>query len=124
MDLIVSAIVDRQVTFVDGQAVQTVELYDDGSVVIGDGKGGTITVDPTPQTVAQAQAVATAQAAATAEAERAAKLEALLALDLDQIQGAASKADALQAVLVDKGVIAEADVAVALEAATEVAVKP
>ncbi len=42
-------------------------LYDDGTVTLTDGKGGTITTAPTADTVAQAQAFKTAQTATSNE---------------------------------------------------------
>lgn len=95
--------------------IASTRCYDDGT--IEEVQGGKV-VSTRPATDAElARAAEYVNPTPSAE-ERIATLEADLAVAKEQ----AAKADALQAVLVDKGVIAEADVAVALDA--EVVVKP
>lgn len=102
-------------TFDNGQVVEGVRVYDDGTVAeVAHGK-----VVRTRAATADEQARADVVAAGPTPSteERIATLEADLAVAKEQ----AAKADALQAVLLDKGVIAEADVIAA--PVEEVAIK-
>ena len=105
-------------TFTDNKLVASLRVYDDGTVEEVD-HGKVVRTRPATDDEQARAALALAGPTPTTD-ERIATLEADLAVAKEQ----AAKADALQAVLVDKGVIAEADVAVALEAAAEqVAIK-
>ncbi len=95
--------------------VASTRCYDDGTVEEVEGGKVVSTRPATPAEQARADDYANPVPSTD---ERIASLEAELAVAKEQ----AAKADALQAILVGKGVIAEADVAVALDAATEAVV--
>ena len=104
-------------TFTDGKVAEGVRVYDDGTATeVAHGK----VVRTRAATAAETERAATIAAGPPQSTEeRIAALEADLAVAKEQ----AAKADALQAVLVDKGVIAEADVVAIAAPAEQVAIK-
>ena len=62
-----TTLVTTQTDFTDDGLAHVWSLYDDGTVTITDGKGGTINAPATADTIAQAQAFKTAQTATSNE---------------------------------------------------------
>lgn len=102
--------------FVQGTLVSATRVYDDGTVA--EVEGGKV-VRTRAATDAELARVAEYANPTPSTEERIATLEADLAVAKEQ----AAKADALQALLVDKGVIAEADVVAIAAPVDEVAIK-